>query len=186
MTPLAGPFLIACIILGLSGAAKAGAPLPARRALGAVGIRVPAVAVRVLGVGEIALAAAGIFSPGPVVPILVGMAYLAFAAFVMVLLRVSSDTSCGCFGSADTPPSRLHVIANLASAGAAFGATGWDGLIDTLDGRAGTGFALMMLVLCGSYAVYLLLVRLPVLLAPPADQVRAFTLSDASDLEVLR
>ena len=183
MTPLAGPFLIACIILGLSGVAKAGAPLPARRAIRAVGLEVPAWAVRALGVGEVALAIAAVFSPGPVLPIMVGMAYVAFAGFVMVLLRVSADTSCGCFGSAETPPSRIHLVANLASAAAAFGAAGWDGLVATLEGRAGVGVALMILVVVGTYAVYLLLVVLPILLAPPQEHVRAFTVSLAGDPE---
>lgn len=183
MTALAGPFLIICTILGLGGLAKLWAPIPARRALRAASINVPLAAVRTLGLSEVALACAAVFRGGTLLPIVVGMAYVAFAVFVLVILRVGAGTSCGCFGSASTPPSALHVIVNLASAAAAFGAAGTPGLSTTLNSGTGEGIALLVLVVVGSYTLYLLLTALPVVLALPQQQVNQFALADtkASD-----
>ncbi len=176
MIALAGPFLIICTILGLGGLAKLWTPIPARRALRAVSVDVPLAAVRALGLAELALACAGIFSGAAIVPIVVGMAYVAFALFVVVMLRTADATSCGCFGNNSAPPSYLHVIVNLLSAAVAFGSTGFDGVVTTVGDRAGVGTALLLLVVVGVYALYLLLTALPVVLAPPQVQARAFSL----------
>jgi uncharacterized protein YjeT (DUF2065 family) len=181
MTALAGPFLIVCTILGLGGLAKLWAPLAARRALRAASVEVPLAAVRLLGLAEVVVACIAIFRGGTIMPILVGMTYLAFAAFVIVMLRSGEGASCGCFGSASAPPSILHVVVNVLSAAAAFGAVGVDGLMTTLDDQAGAGIALLVLVVVGSYALFLLLTALPVVLAPPQPQVASFSLRDTGD-----
>ena len=177
MTALAGPFLIICTILGLGGIAKLWAPIPARRALQAASINVPLSAVRALGLSEVALACAAVFRGGTFLLIVVGMAYVAFAAFVIVILRVGDGATCGCFGSASAPPSALHVVVNLASAAAAFGAVGTNGLFTTLDGPTSESVALVLLVGVGFYSLFLVLTALPVLLAPPQQQVAEFSLS---------
>ena len=177
MTALAGPFLIVCTILGLGGVAKLVAPLPARQALRALGIPAPIAAVRLLGLSEVALACAAFFSGGPILPMVVGMAYSAFAAFVVLMLRRDAETSCGCFGSAATPPSWLHVVVNLASAGVAFGAIGIDSLATIVGDQPAAGVPLLCLVAVGSYGLYLLLTALPVLFAPPVERVREFSVS---------
>jgi hypothetical protein len=179
MTALAGPFLITCTILGLGGLAKLWAPIPARRALRAASIDVPLAAVRTLGLAEFALACAAAFRGGVLLPIVVGMAYVAFAAFVVVILRTDTATSCGCFGSASTPPTMLHVVVNLLSAAAAFGATGYGGIVATVEGPAGEGIAMLVLVVVGAYSLFLILTALPVVLAPPQEQVSAFALINA-------
>lgn len=178
MTALAGPFYIVCTILGLGGVAKVWAPLPARRALRGVGAEVPVAAVRLLGGAEVALACAGAFRAGTILPMMVGMAYVAFAAFVVLMLRSDAGTSCGCFGSASAPPSVLHVVANLVSAGVAFAAIGLAGLPDVLGDQPVEGVPLMALVVVGSYATYLLLTVLPVVLAPPRAAAAEFALTD--------
>ena len=178
MTALVGPFLIVSVILGLGGVAKLASPIPARRAVRAVGVEAPLFAVRLLGATEIGLAVAAILKGGTLLPIAVGMAYIAFAAFVVLLLRTSAGTSCGCFGSASTPPSALHVIINLASAGVAFGATGVDGLRTTLDDQAGAGLPLVALVVVGAYALFLVLTALPTVLAPPERAAAPFRIYD--------
>ncbi len=181
MTALVGPFLIVCVILALGGGAKIAAPVQARRALRAVGVDVPLWSVRGLGVAEVALAAVAVLKGGVVLPIAVGMAYLAFAGFVLLMLRSGAGTSCGCFGSASTPPSGLHVAVNIVSAAAAFGAAGVDGLVTTLGDQAGAGLPLVALVLVGAYVMYLLLTALPTVLAPPERAVAAFALVDPAD-----
>lgn len=181
MSALVGPFLIVCVILAIGGAAKIAAPTPARRAIRAVGLDLPLWSVRVLGAAEIALAVAAAFKGGVILPIAVGMAYLAFAAFVVAMLRSGAGTSCGCFGSASTPPSTLHLVANVASAAVAVGAAGVDSLTTTLDGQAGAGLPLVALVLVGSYALFLLLTALPTVLAPPVPAVASFALVDLGE-----
>jgi hypothetical protein len=50
-------------------------------------------------------------------------------------------------------------------------------LITTLDGQAGESVALLLLVVVGSYSLFLVLTALPVVLAPPQQQVAEFSLS---------
>ena len=163
------------------GGAKILAPVQARRAIRAVGLEVPLWSVRALGLAEVGLAAVAGLKGGVVLPIAVGMAYLAFAGFVVMMLRSGAGTSCGCFGSASTPPSALHVVVNVVSAAAAFGAAGTDELVTTLDRQAGAGLPLVALVLVGAYVMYLLLTALPTVLAPPERAVAAFALVDPAD-----
>ena len=186
MSDLVGPFLIVCVILAVGGAAKVVAPLQGRRAIRAVGLEVPLWSVRLLGLGEIALAIAAALKGGTVLPIAVGMAYLAFAAFVVLMLRSGAGTSCGCFGSASTPPSGLHIAVNVACSAVAIGAAGVDGLGTTLDDQAGAGLPLVALVLVGSYAMYLLLTALPTVLTPPERAVASFALVEPGSREAER
>lgn len=183
MSALVGPFLVVCVILAVGGAAKIATPLQARRAIRAVGLELPLWSVRLLGAAEIALAGAAALKGGVVLPIAVGMAYLAFAAFVVLMLRSGVGTSCGCFGSASTPPSNLHIAVNVAAAAAAVGAAGVDGLVTTLGDQAGAGLPLVALVLVGSYATYLILTALPTVLAPPEQRVASFALADPGHRE---
>ena len=77
-------------------------------------------AVVALGVGEAAIGLAFLLRPGAITGGLLAAAYLAFAAFLLVLLRRHAEGStCGCLGEGDAPPSRLHVGLDLAAAGAA-------------------------------------------------------------------
>ncbi|MFV2039609.1 MAG: MauE/DoxX family redox-associated membrane protein, partial [Acidimicrobiales bacterium] len=179
MTAVAGPFLIVCTILGLGGVAKIVAPISARRAIRAAGIPVPVVAVRSLGVAEVALACAAALKGGRILPSAVGVAYVAFALFVVLMLRRSEGTSCGCFGNADTPASWLHVVVNVASAGIAFGAIGIGTLGDVLSAQPWAGIPLLGLVALGTYLVFLMLTALPVVLAPPQARVAEFSLAGA-------
>ena len=132
MTALAGPYLIVCSILGLGGIAKLVAPLPARRALHALGLNVALTPVRLLGAAEIAVACLAVALGGVVMPVLVGAAYMGFAIFVVAILRSGTATSCGCFGSAGTPPSLLHVVINVASSGIAIMSIGADDILSLI------------------------------------------------------
>lgn len=178
MTALAGPFLIVCTILGLGGVAKLVAPRPARQALRAVGVPAPIAAVRTLGLAEVTLACAAGFSGGRFLPIAVGMAYVAFAAFVVLMLRTATGTSCGCFGTSATPPSLLHVVVNLASAAVAFAAIGMPSITDVVADQPAGGVPFLALVIIGTYALFLLLTVLPEALAEPATRVREFSIRE--------
>ncbi len=174
MTALAGPFLIVCCLLGLGGVAKLVAPAPASRALRGLGVPAPTGGVRALGAIEGVLAVAAIVLGGTVLPAAVGTAYVLFAAFVVAVIRAGDPTSCGCFGRSATPPSWLHVAVNLASAAVALASMGTTGLRGTLDGQVGAGIPLIGMVIVGTYALFLLLTALPIVLAPPRAPVTPF------------
>lgn len=160
MTALAGPLFIACIVLAAGGAAKAVRPLPTRRALYAMGWPSAGPLVRLLGIIEL-VAAVVAAVVGGLAPLLVGALYVGFAGFVVLAMRDGSVASCGCFGSADTPPSSTHVVLNLAAAAVAFASVGTDGLTTVLADQPGAGVPFAMFVAVGGYAAILAFTLLP-------------------------
>lgn len=169
MTELTGPLLIACAMLAIGGVVKIATPLATRRALHALGLPAQAGLVRALGTGEVALAIAAPLVGGVVLPALVGLAYLAFAAFVVVAIRDGNVGSCGCFGAASTAPSRLHVVVNVALGGIAFASIGTEPLLDVLADQRAFGAPLLGLSIVGTGLCYLVLTALPALFDPTAE-----------------
>ena len=107
---LTGPVLAAAGLLALAAPGKLLRPSLTTNALRQLGLPGSAVLVRLLGVGELALAAAVWLAPSRPVLALLALAYAAFAGFVAVALRRGTAlSSCGCFGRADTPPTRVHL-----------------------------------------------------------------------------
>ncbi|MEX1164094.1 MAG: MauE/DoxX family redox-associated membrane protein [Nitriliruptor sp.] len=106
---------VASGLLVPAGIAKLRAPAVAREALG-----LPIGAerlVRLLGAGELALAAVVLTTgAGPAVALL-AVTYLAFTG--VALRQRSRGESCGCFGASDTPTGWHHVIVDAAAAAAA-------------------------------------------------------------------
>jgi hypothetical protein len=117
---LIGAFGIACGLLMVSGALKVMQPGGVAGAVRTLGMRVPRWTGRLIGLAEIGVGLAGLVVPGPVPASAVGVAYLAFA-LVVVILMGRGETSCGCFGQIESPPSGLHFAINLGASGAAFG-----------------------------------------------------------------
>ena len=119
---VAGLFAAGSLLLAGAGAAKVRRPGDSAVALRAAGLPATPARVRAAALTEVLIGVAALVGPGPVPALLVGASYLAFAAFVAVALRRRLPlASCGCFGRPDTPPSRTHVVLNLAAAGAAIG-----------------------------------------------------------------
>jgi hypothetical protein len=113
----AGPFAAFAVLLGFAGGAKALRPLPTVRALRSVSLPSSVGLVRALGVGEAFLALAALVTAGPIAPALVALSYAGFAAFVgYAMARGGSISSCGCFGKADSAPTALHLVVNVAAA----------------------------------------------------------------------
>ncbi len=111
MDALAGPYLAAAALLVLAGLQKVRDPAPLVRAMRSVGHPVPARLVRVAAVGETALGIAALTTGSAVVATGVALSYLAFSGFVLLALAKGGVlASCGCFGKADTRPTRLHVV----------------------------------------------------------------------------
>ncbi len=112
--------LAAALLLVASGLAKLRDPRPAVAALRALGVPAAALVVPVAAAVELAAGVACLATPRAAA--LVGALYVVFAWLVAVQLARGSTASCGCLGSADTPPSPLHLGLDLALAAVAFAA----------------------------------------------------------------
>ncbi len=159
-----GPYLVAAGVLAVAGVAKVRSPGGASRALDAVGLPAPSVAVRLLGAIELGLAIGCITSPSTTMAILLAGAFGVFAVFVgYLLVRRIEVPTCGCFGERDTPPSVVHVVFNVGAAGAALLAVAatpasLGGLLTELP-LAGAPFVLGVIV--AVYLSWLVVVELP-------------------------
>lgn len=117
---VAGPFCAAALLLVAAGLPKLKDPLPLVRALRSVSLPASRLLVRVIAGGEVLVGTGALVLPGRVSAALLALAYAAFTGFVLLALRRGGVLgSCGCFGRADTAPSRLHVLLTGALAAAA-------------------------------------------------------------------
>ncbi|MDP3712140.1 MAG: hypothetical protein Q8R60_06615 [Mycobacteriales bacterium] len=130
MDVLVGPYLAAALLLVLAGAQKVLDPKPLVRALKSVGAPVPGSAVRLAAAAETALGIAALITVttatgttatagtlGAAVAAGVALSYAGFTAFVLLALAKGGVlASCGCFGKADTPPTRTHAAVTGALA----------------------------------------------------------------------
>jgi hypothetical protein len=120
MDAFAGPYAVVAALLVVAGGLEVHRPDSTVGALRALGVAVPAVVVRVGALMGAVLGALALVSEGgtfgSVVAVLVGVVYLAFAAFVAVAMHQDAPiASCGCFGRDDTPPSVTHIVLDLAA-----------------------------------------------------------------------
>lgn len=136
MVALTPVFTVACGLLVLAGAGKLRMPRPARDSLALVGVRLPAVVVRLLGAGEVAIGVGAAIRPGALTGALVALAYGAFCAFLVLVLRRSAGPSadCGCFGDASASAGGSHLALNAVACGA--------GVLAALDPPPGLGWVL--------------------------------------------
>lgn len=184
LSALTGPVLVAAVLLALAAPGKWRRPDDTVLALRAVGLPASRAAVRVLAVGELALATAVVLVPSPPVLALLAVAYLFFGAFVLLALRSGTAlATCGCFGRPDTPPTRVHLgvvlAASLAGAGAAV--TGSSSLAEVVASPWG-GLPLLAAVAVGAWLAWAALSLLPQLLAAartPSARSSAFRLVSA-------
>ncbi len=87
-------------------------------ALGQAGLPGGPLVVRLLALGEVAVAGAVLVIGGSAPAAALGLVHLGFAAFVLRLRRSAGPGArCGCFGEAEAPAGRLHVVVNLAASG---------------------------------------------------------------------
>jgi hypothetical protein len=92
---LAPAFIVAALVLCVSGALK---------------LRSASPRMRVLAVGELALGTVCAVHPTRALALAVAVLYLSFAAVAAVLRR--RRAACGCFGENDFPVTLAHVIAS--------------------------------------------------------------------------
>ena len=158
MDVVAAPYLAAALLLVVAGVAKALDPLSLVRALRSAGlaVRAPLLSrfVRVAAVFEAAVGAVAVVAPSRTAALAVAASYAGFTLFVLQALRSGSPlASCGCFGKADTPPTRLHALVTGALALAALVAADRPGV------DIGVGLVVVTGVL--AYLTYLVLAVLP-------------------------
>lgn len=169
MTVLAGPLAIAALLLVVGGFAKVASPGDTARALHAVGVRAPFGWVRTGAALEVVVGVGLLLVASPIFAALVALSYLAFTAFVVQALRADSPLStCGCFGSIDTPPSRVHLVIDVlvAVSAATVAITGTDVSLPTiLPDQPMAGVPFLMLVVIGTGLVFLAFSSLPRTLA---------------------
>lgn len=155
--------VIAVGLLAVAGVAKVLSPVSTVGALRALGLPAGSASVRLLGVGEVAVAIGAAVWPSAVGA--AGLAYIGFVVFTVVAARRDTPLrSCGCFGRNETPSSPLHRVFNVVAAGAlaVLAATGTP-ILPALDGLELVGFVTVAGL--GVHAAYLMLAVLPETLA---------------------
>ena len=161
MHVLAGPFLAAAALLVLAGAAKVLDPSSTVRALRSLGLPHGRLLVRAGAAVEAGVGVAALTTGGRPAALAVAASYLLFTAVVVRgLVRGGVLASCGCFGKADTPPTRTHVAVTAGFAVVAL----------LVQPPAPGALTLPLLVAAAAVAVtaYLVLAVLPLLTVRPA------------------
>jgi hypothetical protein len=164
MSTLEGPFAAACVLLVVAGAYKLTRPAPTAGALSGVGWPSSLALVRLLGAGELVLGTAAVLTSHRALAAIVAVAYASFALFVVVALLADSPVqSCGCFGETTTPPSIIHVLANVAFVvvAGAVAIRGLPTLADVLADQPWAGVPFLLLVAVTAQLVHVLLTELP-------------------------
>lgn len=147
---LAAPFAAACVLLVGAGLPKLRDPMPLVRALRSVGLPASRWTGRLLAAAEVAVGGWALAAPGRLTAALVSAAYLLFTGFVaLALARGGVLGSCGCFGKADTPPTRTHLgltalVVVLAAAVAVRPASGGWGPGLTAEAATTAGYAALL------------------------------------------
>jgi len=171
---LSGALHVLALLLLVAAGAKLGRPARAAAALHQAGLPASSVIVRLLAVGEAGVAGLVLLVGGPASALALAALYVSFALFVVRLRAAAgASASCRCFGGADAPADRLHVVANLVSAAVAAvaAATGSQALLPVLQDQPALGLPYLVLVAVAAQALLLVLTGLPRLLA--ADRLAA-------------
>ncbi|MDG1845356.1 MAG: hypothetical protein P8J01_03080 [Acidimicrobiales bacterium] len=157
-----GLFFVVCEVLIISGITKVLSPSPTSAALSDVGLPSSIFYVRCLGSVEVVLGIFGILFGGRYFPLFVGSLFAFFSIFMVIALRNGHMASCGCFGSSNTPPSIIHLLANLGFMVISLVAIGTSGLSDTLAKQPGFGVPFLISILLGALLIFLCLAFGPI------------------------
>ena len=146
MRNLVGVYYAAALVLGAGGVAKIREPLPFVAAMRQLGVPVRRGVARWIGGLEILVAIVVFAVGGAFVAGAVAVVFAGFALVVLAALRADAS-SCGCFGAASAPPSRVHVAVNLgcAATAAALAIAPVGHLVDVMDDAGSAGPALLAL-----------------------------------------
>ena len=149
MDVLSAVLAVVALVLAVGGALKLVDPQPTRDLLAGIGLPAPRWGPTALGVLELGVAVAVLADAGPWADAALAALYLGFTALVALALRTGPEgLSCGCFGRYSAPPSAIHLVANLVSAGVGLAAavTAPPALLDVLADQPLAGVPLLALV----------------------------------------
>jgi hypothetical protein len=171
-----GVAALAELLLVLTGFQKLLAPASAAGALGSIGLRVPLTVVRLGALAELVVGAGALASGRPLFTALAALCYMVFAAFIAMAIttarrRPEQVSSCGCFtglnsernGVVETPPTRAHLVFDVAAAGVCLVATRWPsaGVLAAVRQRPLAGVTLVALAALGCWLSAVLLTLAP-------------------------
>jgi hypothetical protein len=157
---LAGPFLAACVLLVLAGAAKVTRPEPARVAARAAGLSVPRSGVVAFGVVEVLAGVAGAVLGGRAALVVAG-SYLVLTFVAVRLLVRAPSTPCACLGASNAVVTPTHVVLNVTAALISIGAAAAGAPLGLLSENWLAGAAFLILVACCVQLATLALEALP-------------------------
>jgi hypothetical protein len=111
------PYAAAAVLLAVAGVPKVRDPGDLVRAVRSVGLPFGRSAVRAFAGVEVVVAVVALVAPSRLSAGALALMYAGFTAFVVLALRRGGVlSSCGCFGRADTPPTRAHALVTAAAA----------------------------------------------------------------------
>jgi hypothetical protein len=119
---LAPGFILAALLLCVSGAFKLRSPEVAVDALRVLGVPASAWIVRTLAAGELVLGGWCAVDPTRAAAAVLAGAYVTFAGVAAVLVRRRA-AGCGCFGERETPVSAVHWLSSATLGAVALAAT---------------------------------------------------------------
>ncbi|MDX6372782.1 MAG: hypothetical protein QOD98_1770 [Nocardioidaceae bacterium] len=157
----------AAVLLLWSGLVKLSTPVPV------AGLVSTPLAVRGLGLAEVAVGAWFLAAGGTVSAAALAASYLVFTALTLRLTTSRRSVPCGCFGRSDAPTGVVHVVVDAVAAGAAIVAVArppgpLGGFTDAAPTVAAVGLAQVLLL---AALAHLLVTSLPELLADRARVV---------------
>lgn len=163
---LTPPLLMAAALLVLAGAPKLVRPDTTAKALAGVGLPESSLAVRLLGLTEVAAGATAIALGGPLPALAVGLLYLGFTGFVAFAIARGGQ-SCGCLGSDETPPTVVHLVidGSLAVVALLASTASPAGLPGLVENQPLLGLPLVGFLALGVWFMQLSLAALPALSA---------------------
>ncbi|MYH72722.1 MAG: hypothetical protein F4153_09145 [Acidimicrobiia bacterium] len=159
----AAVYLLAAVLLGAAGAAKAVAPEPASAALAQLQLYHRHWAVRLLGLVELVVAVSAFIVGGVGPATALAALYAGFAVVAAAMLRSRSAMSCGCFGRVEMPVTIRHVVVNILAVAAGLVAASWpfEAIDKLFDGQKWLLGPFAVVVVGGAYGVFTWLSRPP-------------------------
>ena len=156
MEYMAAAYLIAAVLLGVAGAAKAVTPEPASAALARLQLYHRLWAVRLLGLVELVVAVGAFIVGGTVPATALAALYAGFAVVAAAMVRTGSGEPCGCFGRVEMPATPRHVVVNVLAVVVGLLAASWPvEAVDRLfDGQKWLLGPFSVVVVGGAYGVF--------------------------------
>ncbi|WP_419928304.1 MauE/DoxX family redox-associated membrane protein [Candidatus Poriferisocius sp.] len=159
----AAVYLIAAVLLGAAGAAKAVAPESASSALARLQLYHRPWAVRFLGLVELVVAVSAFIVGGIVPATALAALYAGFAVVAAAMVRTGSGEPCGCFGPVEMPATWRHMTVNLLAVVISLVAASWP--VEAVDQLFESDQWLLVpffvVVVGGAYGVFAWLSRPP-------------------------